>query len=58
MKDETRKGGLGRWLAAALALALGVLLGWFARDFFAVNACLDASGAWAAPGVCLGAPPR
>lgn len=46
------------WLAAVLALSLGLLAGWYARDFFAVNACLDAGGAWAAPGVCMGAPPR
>lgn len=46
------------WLTAALFLAIGALGGWFARDFFAVNACLDAGGAWTAPGVCVGAPPR
>lgn len=37
---------------------VGVLVGWFARDFMAVNACLDAGGAWTMPGVCVGAPPR
>jgi hypothetical protein len=42
----------------AAALFLGAVAGWYARDFFAVNACLDAGGAWAAPGVCQGAPPR
>lgn len=41
--------------AAIAALALGALLGWYARDFFAVNACLDAGGSWANPGVCIGA---
>jgi hypothetical protein len=44
------------WLVGVTALALGLVLGWYARDFFAVNACLDAGGAWAQPGVCVGAP--
>lgn len=46
------------WLVGAVALFAGAVLGWYARDFFAVNACLDAGGAWTAPGVCIGAPPR
>lgn len=46
------------WASVAAALAAGAAAGWFARDFFAVNACLDAGGAWTAPGVCVGAPPR
>jgi hypothetical protein len=45
------------WLVGALALVVGLLAGWYARDFFAVNACLDAGGGWTNPGVCIGAPP-
>lgn len=46
------------WLIGVAALVAGAAAGWFARDFMAVTACLDAGGAWAAPGVCMGAPPR
>jgi hypothetical protein len=42
-------------VAVGVSLALGALLGWYARDFFAVNACLDAGGSWTNPGVCIGA---
>lgn len=45
------------WLVAVAALIVGVLAGWYARDFMAVNACLDAGGGWIKPGVCVGAPP-
>ena len=41
-------------IAAFLGLSAGILVGWFARDFFAVDACLDAGGAWKAPGYCVG----
>jgi hypothetical protein len=58
MRDGTNGGGLWIGLAVVLGLALGALAGWFARDFFAVNACLEMGGAWTAPGVCVGAPPR
>lgn len=44
------------WLVGIVALVVGVIVGWYARDFFAVNACLDAGGAWTQPGVCVGAP--
>lgn len=49
-----------RWIVGVGALAAGLVLGWYARDFFAVNACLDAGGSWTNPGVCIGAlaPPR
>lgn len=46
------------WTVGVTALAAGAMAGWFLRDFLAVNACLDAYGAWTAPGVCVGAPPR
>jgi len=48
------------WFVGLLALAAGLIAGWYARDFFAVNACLDAGGSWTNPGVCIGAlgPPR
>jgi len=45
------------WVVALAGLAAGLLAGWFARDFMAVNACLDAGGGWIKPGVCVGAPP-
>lgn len=50
-----RKGSTMAWLAAAAFFAIGALAGWYARDFFAVNACLEAGGSWTAPGVCVGA---
>lgn len=53
-----KKSRAGLWAAALAGLAAGALAGWYARDFLAVNACLEAAGAWAAPGVCVGAPPR
>lgn len=46
------------WFVGLVMLCAGAAGGWFARDFMAVNACLDAAGAWTAPGVCVGAPPR
>jgi hypothetical protein len=62
-KDARLKVPRGRpllGLVGALALFAGLVAGWYARDFFAVNACLDAGGAWTNPGVCIGAlaPPR
>jgi hypothetical protein len=45
------------WMAGLAGLFIGVLAGWYARDFMAVNACLDAGGGWIKPGVCVGAPP-
>ncbi len=47
-----------RWILSAAMLFAGAVAGWYARDFFAVNACLDAGGGWTKPGVCVGAPPR
>ena len=44
-----------RWIVAVGALTAGLIIGWYARDFFAVNACLDAGGGWTNPGVCIGA---
>jgi hypothetical protein len=44
------------WIVGLAALGLGLLAGWYMRDFMAVNACLDAGGAWTSPGVCIGAP--
>lgn len=44
------------WMVGLAALAVGALAGWYMRDFMAVNACLDAGGAWTQPGVCVGAP--
>ncbi|MBY0563577.1 MAG: hypothetical protein K2P58_05245 [Hyphomonadaceae bacterium] len=55
IEPPKRKGRPLVWLAAIVFLAVGVVAGWYARDFFAVNACLDAGGAWTAPGVCVGA---
>ncbi len=55
-----RRSGSGHpmlWLVGALALLAGLIAGWYARDFTAVNACLDAGGGWIKPGVCVGAPP-
>jgi len=51
-----RQGHPMLWMVGLVALGLGVLAGWYMRDFMAVNACLDAAGAWTAPGVCVGAP--
>lgn len=45
------------WIVGLGALVAGIILGWYARDFFAVNACLDAGGGWTNPGVCIGARP-
>jgi hypothetical protein len=45
------------WLVGLLALIAGLVTGWSARDFFAVDDCLDAGGAWTNPGVCIGARP-
>jgi len=61
-RKTDRKGG-GRpllWLIGVVALVAGLVAGWYARDFLAVNACLDAGGSWTNPGVCIGAlaPPR
>ena len=42
-------------LAAVLSLSAGALAGWHARDFLAVDACLDAGGAWKGRGYCAGA---
>jgi hypothetical protein len=58
--EETRPKPRGRsllWLVGLLALIAGLVTGWSARDFFAVDACLDAGGAWTNPGVCIGARP-
>ena len=48
------------WIVGVGGLVAGLVLGWYARDFLAVNACLDAGGSWTNPGVCIGAlaPPR
>lgn len=43
------------WIVGVGALVAGVIIGWYARDFLAVNACLDAGGSWTNPGVCIGA---
>ncbi len=56
-RPRTPKGRSLLWLAVVLALIAGAVAGWYARDFTAVNACLDAGGGWIAPGVCVGAPP-
>lgn len=56
IEKARRPGRALGWLVALAALAAGAIAGWYARDFFAVNACLDAAGAWTAPGVCVGAP--
>ncbi len=59
-KETRPKAAKGRpllWFAVVLALIAGAVAGWYARDFTAVNACLDAGGGWIAPGVCVGAPP-
>jgi len=53
-----KKNRAGLWFAGVAGLILGLLAGWYARDFLAVTACLNAGGAWTAPGVCVGAPPR
>jgi len=52
---QRRGGHPVRWTVGLLALIAGLVIGWYARDFFAVNACLDAGGAWTNPGVCIGA---
>ncbi len=52
-----RRGNPMLWIVGAGALAAGLILGWYARDFTAVKACLDAGGGWISPGVCVGAPP-
>lgn len=52
---KPRRSRLMAGVAVGLALAVGAVLGWYARDFFAVNACLDAGGGWTNPGVCIGA---
>jgi hypothetical protein len=56
-KKPVRKSGVGPmfWIIGLGALIAGIILGWYARDFFAVNACLDAGGSWTNPGVCIGA---
>ena len=54
-ENPPKRGRLVPTLVAAVALAVGLVLGWYARDFFAVNACLDAGGSWTNPGVCIGA---
>jgi hypothetical protein len=41
----------GPLLIALVGLALGFAFGWQAREFVAVDGCLDAGGAWAA-GLC------
>ena len=51
-----RQGRPMLWIVGLAALGLGILAGWYMRDFMAVNACLDAGGAWTSPGVCIGAP--
>jgi hypothetical protein len=58
MKDGNGNGRLWTGVIVIASLALGALAGWFARDFFAVNACLEMGGAWTAPGVCVGVPAR
>lgn len=59
-RKSARKSGVSPmfWIIGLAAIAAGLVVGWYARDFFAVNACLDAGGSWANPGVCIGAPPR
>jgi hypothetical protein len=56
-KKLVRKSGVSPmfWIIGLGALIAGIILGWYARDFFAVNACLDAGGSWTNPGVCIGA---
>ncbi len=59
-KDTRLKVPRGRpllWLVGVLALVVGLLAGWYARDVLTVDASLDAGGAWTMPGVCVGAPP-
>lgn len=54
-KAKVPRGRLFLWIVALAALASGLVMGWYARDFLAVNACLDAGGSWTNPGVCIGA---
>jgi hypothetical protein len=55
VKAEAPKGWPLLWAACAIALVAGAAAGWFARDFMAVDMCLDAGGVWRSGGYCLGA---
>jgi hypothetical protein len=47
-----------RKFVVAAMVALGALLGWWARGFLAVDACLDVGGRWEQRGgFCDGARP-